>query len=208
MPRRWSVAEEVTDETETAVQQLGQLELVTSISELGKSTVLVEMKDKYGKNSLPQVWDELRPNITDARSKLLPGVRPSLVYDDFGDVYSVFYAVDGDGYSYAELKDFVGLLRCELFLRADVGNVTIYADRPEAVYVEISRARLARLGTSPAMIYQTLSARTWCSRPGWPTWAARTSVSSQPASSIRFRISGICSSSRATQRRPGCTSRT
>ena len=39
------VAEEVTDEIEKAVQQLGQLDLVTSISEPGKSTVLVEMKD-------------------------------------------------------------------------------------------------------------------------------------------------------------------
>jgi multidrug efflux pump subunit AcrB len=129
------VAEEVTDEIETAVQQLGQLDLVTSISDPGKSTVLVEMKDKYDKHSLPQVWDELRRKVNDAQSELPPGAGPSLVYDDFGDVFGVFYAVYGDGYTYAELKDYVDLLRRELLLCEDVGKITIYGDRPEAVYV-------------------------------------------------------------------------
>ncbi len=45
------VAEEVTDEIETAVQQLGQVKLVTSISEAGLSTILVEVKDKYDKHT-------------------------------------------------------------------------------------------------------------------------------------------------------------
>ena len=151
------VAEEVTDEIETAVQQLGQLELVTSISEPGRSTVRVEMKDKYDNHSLPQVWDELRRKVNDAQSSLPPGAGPSLVYDDFGDVFGVFYAVYGDGYSYAELKEYVDLLRRELLLCEDVGKVSVYGDRSEIVYVEISRARLARLGIAPAMIYETLS---------------------------------------------------
>ena len=151
------VAEEVTDEIETAVQQMGPLELVTSISEPGKSTVLVEMKDKYDKRSLPQVWDELRRKVSDVQSKLPPGAGPSVVYDDFGDVYGIFYAVYGDGYSYAELKDHVDLLRRELLLVEDVGKITTYGERPEVVYVEISRAKLAQLGISPHTIYNTLS---------------------------------------------------
>ncbi|MCP4593118.1 MAG: efflux RND transporter permease subunit [bacterium] len=151
------VAEEVTDEIETAVQQLGQLDVVTSISEPGRSTVLVDVKEQYDKHSLPQVWDELRRKVNDAQAQLPPGAGPSLVYDDFGDVFGVFYAVYGDGYSYAELKDYVDVLRRELLLCADVGKITIYGDRPEVVYVEISRARLARLGISPTTIHQTLA---------------------------------------------------
>ena len=151
------VAAEVTDEIETAVQQLGQLKLVTSISEPGLSTVRVEMKDKYDKNTLPQVWDELRRKVNDAQSKLPPGTSPSIVYDDFGDVYGVFYAVYGDGYSYAELKEYAKLLRRELLLCDDVGKIALYGDQPEVVYVEISRARLAQLGVSPQVIYASLS---------------------------------------------------
>jgi len=152
----WEVAEEVTDEIETAVQQLGQLKHVTSISEPGMSTVRVEIKDKYDKHSLPQVWDELRRKVRDVQSKLPPGAGPSLVYDDFGDVYGLFYAVYGDGYSYAELKDYVDVLRRELLLCEDVGKIIVYGDQPEVVYVEISRERLAQLGISPSVIYKSL----------------------------------------------------
>ncbi len=151
------VANEVTDEIETAVQQLGQLKLVTSISQPGLSTVLVEIRDKYDKHGLPQVWDELRRKVTDAQSKLPPGTSPSVVYDDFGDVYGVFYAIYGDGYSYAELKAHVDLLRRELLLCDDVGKITIYGDQAEVIYVEISRERLARLGLSPEALYASLS---------------------------------------------------
>ena len=146
------VAEEVTDEIETAVQQLGQLKMVTSISDPGISTIRVEMKDKYDKHTLPQVWDELRRKVNEAQSKLPPNAGPSLVYDDFGDVYGVFYAVYGDGYSYAELKKHADLLRRELLLCQDVGKISVYGDQPEVVYVEISRARLAALGISPQTI--------------------------------------------------------
>ncbi len=151
------VAEEVTDEIETAVQQMGQLEKVTSISEPGLSTIRVEMKDKYDRQTLPQVWDELRRKVNDAQSSLPPGTSASVVYDDFGDVYGVFYAVYGDGYTYAELKKHVDLLRRELLLCQDVAKISIYGDQPEAVYVEISRARLAQLGISPKAIYATLA---------------------------------------------------
>lgn len=151
------VAEEVTDPIETAVQQLGQLKQVTSMSEDGKSTVLVDIKDNYDKHTLPQVWDELRRKVGDARAGLPPGATSSLVFDDFGDVYGVFYAVYGDGFSYAELREYAKLLRRELLLCDDVADVTLYAEIEEVVYVEISRARMGQLGISPDVIYSSLS---------------------------------------------------
>lgn len=160
------VAEEVTDEIETAVQQLGQLKQVTSISEPGKSTVLVEIKDNYDKHSLPQVWDELRRKVNDAQSNLPPGCSRSLVFDDFGDVYGVFYAVYGDGFSYAELKDYVDILRRELLLCDDVGKISVYGEQQEQVYVEISRARMAQLGISPQMVYASLAGQNLVSPAG------------------------------------------
>ena len=151
------VAEEVTDEIETAVQTLGQVKLVTSISEPGKSTIRVEMHDKYDKQTLPQVWDELRRKVNDVRGKLPPGASTPVVNDDFGDVYGVFIALYGDGYTYAELKRYADLLRRELLLVRDVGKVALYGDQPEAVYVEVSRARLAQLGLSFDLVYQSLA---------------------------------------------------
>ncbi len=150
------VANEVTDEIETAVQQLGQVNCVKSNSKAGLSIVSVEIKDKYNKDTLPQVWDELRRKVGDAQGKLPPGAGPSIVNDDFGDVYGILYAVYGDGYSYAELKQHVDMLRRELLLVKDVGKVAIFGDLPEAIYLEFSSARLGQLGISPDMLYNTL----------------------------------------------------
>lgn len=151
------VAEEVTDEIETAVQQLGQLERVRSISEAGLSTVKVTIKDKYDKATLPQVWDELRRKVGDAQSKLPPGTSVSLVNDDFGDVYGVFATIYGDGYSYAELNNYAEDLRREMLLVEGVGKIAIFGARKEVVYVEVSRARLAQLGIAPEAFYASLS---------------------------------------------------
>ena len=134
------VAEEVTNEIEKAAQQLGQLKLVKSKSERGLSIDTTEIKDKYDKNSLPQVWDELRRKITDVQAQLPPGAGPSTVVDDYGDVFGIFLAVTGDGYSYEEVRRYVDILRRELLLVQDVKKVELYALRPEVVYVEMSRA--------------------------------------------------------------------
>ena len=56
------------------------------------------MHVKYDTAGLPQVWVELRRKIGDVQGQLPPGAGPSLVNDDFGDVYGVFVALTGDGY--------------------------------------------------------------------------------------------------------------
>jgi multidrug efflux pump subunit AcrB len=150
------VEEEVTDRIEKAVQKMGQLKFVESKSDRGLSTVTVTIKDKYDKHKLPQVWDELRRKIGDAQSELPPGTGTSLVVDDYGDVYGIFLAISGEGYSYAEIKDVVDMLRRELLLVKDVGKIDTYGERTEAVYVELNRDRMSQLGISPDVIINEL----------------------------------------------------
>ncbi len=87
------VEEEVSDELEIAVQKLGQLDQVESKSDRGLSTLTVSIKKKYDRDALPQVWDELRRKVGDAQQSLPPGAGPSIVVDDYGDVYGVFVAI-------------------------------------------------------------------------------------------------------------------
>ena len=150
------VEEEVTDEIEIAAQQLGQLDEVKSVSYRGLSIVTATMKDKYDKESLPQVWDELRRKISDAQNRLPPGAGPAVVNDDFGDVYGIFFALYGEEYSYAELWEVAKLLRRELLLVQDVAKIDIIGDRPEVIYVELNRDRMSQLGIPPAAIAQEL----------------------------------------------------
>jgi multidrug efflux pump subunit AcrB len=150
------VEEEVTDRLEKAIQQLGQLDELESKSDRGFSTITVSIKKKYDSASLPQVWDELRRKVGDAQSSLPPGTGPSIVVDDYGDVFGVFAVVYGDEYSYAELKEVVDLLRRELVLVQDVAKVETYGELTEAVYVVHDRERMAALGVSPRAIVDEL----------------------------------------------------
>lgn len=153
------VEKEVTNVIEKAVQELGQLKRIESFSQRGLSIVKATIQDKYDKNTLPQIWDELRRKINDNQGQLPPGAGPSIVNDDFGDVYGVFIAISGEGYTYSELKDFVDLLRRELLLVQDVKKIILYGVQPEAVYVEMSRTKMAALGISQDEIYSALRAK-------------------------------------------------
>jgi multidrug efflux pump subunit AcrB len=153
------VEEEVSDVIETAVQKLKQLLEVESRSTRGLSIVTATIKDRFDKETLPQVWDELRRKVNDAQRELPPGAGPSIVNDDFGDVYGVFFALYGEGYSYAELYETAKLLRRELLLVQDVAKIDFFGMQPEVVYVELDRDRMSQLGISMAAVAQGLRSR-------------------------------------------------
>ncbi|MCB2186259.1 MAG: efflux RND transporter permease subunit [Deltaproteobacteria bacterium] len=153
------VEQEVTDPLEIAIQQMGQLKEIRSRSFRGLSIIQAEMKEKYGKKELPQIWDELRRKVNDAQAELPPGGGPSLVNDDFGDVYGIFFAVTGDGYSYAEIKEYVDFLRKELLLVEGVAKVAIFGAQDERIYVEMSPSKMSQLGIGPETIYAALNSR-------------------------------------------------
>jgi multidrug efflux pump subunit AcrB len=161
------VEEEVTDRIEKALQQMGQLkEIFASTSYRGMSVIQPRMNDKYDAAVLPQVWDELRRKIGDVQSQLPPGAGPSVVNDDFGAVYGIFLAISGDGYSYAELKEVGEYLRKELTLVQDVSRVDFYGLRPEVIYIELDRDRMAQLGVPPSAIVQELQAHNVAANAG------------------------------------------
>jgi multidrug efflux pump subunit AcrB len=150
------VEKEVSDVIERAVQQLEQLDRVVSRSERGRSTVTVTIRDQYDRHTLPQVWDELRRKVSDAQRQLPPGAGPSLVLDDFGDVFGIFYALTGPDFSDAELYETAKLLRRELLLVPDVKKIEIFGHQQEVIYIELARDRIARLGIRPETIFAAL----------------------------------------------------
>ncbi|CAH0533991.1 Multidrug export protein AcrF [Vibrio stylophorae] len=152
------VADEVTDVIEGAVQSLQELEEVKSVSKPGRSEVTVEIKLAFSKDkaALDQVWDKLRRKIGDAQRQLPPGSGPAFVNDDFADVYALFYAVTGDGYSDRQLQEYVDMLRRELALVPGVAKTAVLGQKQQRIFVEISRERLAQFGVSSQQIYQVL----------------------------------------------------
>ncbi|NOR81791.1 MAG: AcrB/AcrD/AcrF family protein, partial [Methyloprofundus sp.] len=142
------VEQEVTELLESTIQQLPQLKKITSKSKPGVSEITVEVKDTYDKHTMPQVWDELRRKVSDAQKGLPHGTHPSIVNDDFGDVYGIFYAITAPGFSYKEILDISTFLRRELLTVPNVAKVETAGERKETIYIEISSQRIARLGLS------------------------------------------------------------
>lgn len=153
------VEKEVTNEIEKSIQEMGQLKRVESRSSHGLSMINVVIQDKYKRDQLPQVWDEMRRKVISAQANLPPGVSTQIINDDYGDVYGVYVAVTGDGYTYREIRDYVNMLRRELLLVKDVKRIDLWGLQPEAIYVEMRRDRMARLGISREQIYDALAAK-------------------------------------------------
>ncbi len=172
---------EVTDPLETAIQQVKQLKEVRSQSRAGLSIIFAEIQETYDKETLPQVWDELRRKVAAAQAALPPGAGPSDINDDFGDVYGVLLAITGDGYTLADLKEIAKDLRRELLLCLDVGRIDLWGLPVEVVYVEVDRAKLSRLGLNPQAIFDAIRHRNTITETG------KLAVGSQD---VRLRVTG------------------
>ena len=153
------VEAEVTNRVEKALQQLGQVDWIESTSSRGMSSIKVHIRDQYDAESLPQVWDELRRKVTDVQLQLPPGAGPTIVNDDFGDVYGIYVAITGEGYTPVELYEFCKFLQRELLHAQDVKRIEFYGVRKEVIYVEMRRDKMAEFGISQQEIYQALAAK-------------------------------------------------
>ncbi len=154
------VYDEVTYHIEEAIQLMPQVKWIKmSISRPGMSDITVTFQDKYSKDDFPDIYDEVRRKIADMLYKLPPGAQPPVIVDSFADVYGVYVALTGEGYSYRDLKDAADFLKKEMVLVDGVRKVVIGGTQTEVVYLEISRQRLGELGLSLEQIGQILQSQ-------------------------------------------------
>ncbi|MGJ7526646.1 efflux RND transporter permease subunit [Variovorax sp. GB1P17] len=140
------VAEQVTDKLERTLQEAPYADKIRSYSKPGESQIIFQIKDSSKANEVANVWYTVRKKIGDMRSTLPAGVQGPFFNDDFGDVYGVIYALESDGFSYAELKTLADDVRQQLLRVKDVAKVDQFGVQDEKVYIEISQKRLAQLG--------------------------------------------------------------
>jgi multidrug efflux pump subunit AcrB len=179
------VANEITEPLESAIQQMQEVESLKSTSSAGLSRINVEIKYEFSpsKAALQAIWSKLRNKVNDAQSSLPPGVIASIVNDDFGDVYGVYFLLTGDGYTYKELEDYAKKLRTDVLSVEGVAKVSLSGLQKEAIYVEVSRERAAALGQSINNIYQQLEKQNAVS-PAGNVLAGNRRLIIQPSGSI------------------------
>lgn len=151
------VEREVTEPLETAMQQMTQVKQVRSVSKPGVSEISVEMKPNFDGNELPQIWDELRKRMSDMQNSLPTGVRPIQVFDDFGDVYGLYYALTAPEFTPYQLREFSRLIRRDLLTVPNVAKVSVAGVLQEQITVKINTTQLANLGISLPDVKQALN---------------------------------------------------
>ncbi|WP_311221491.1 MULTISPECIES: efflux RND transporter permease subunit [unclassified Acidovorax] len=140
------VAEQVTDKLERTLQEAPYADKIRSYSKPGESLIIFNLKDSSPPTEVAGVWYTVRKKIGDMRSTLPQGVQGPFFNDEFGDVYGVIYALEADGFGYAELKTFADDVRQQLLRVRDVAKVEQFGVQDEKLYIEISQRRLSQLG--------------------------------------------------------------
>nr|WP_321455816.1 efflux RND transporter permease subunit [uncultured Cohaesibacter sp.] len=151
------VAREVSEPLESAIQQMSEIDYITSSNSPGLSRISVNIRMEFGPDELPQIWDKLRHRVSDATSDLPEGAHEPQVNDGFGDVYGIFMAVTAPGFSDSEIHDLARYLRRNLLAINGVASVELDGLPEEVIYVEPRQAILNNLGLSPTTIIQAIS---------------------------------------------------
>jgi len=148
---------EVTDLLEKSIRGMSNIEKVRSRSLNDLSMISVELSKLVPDDEVDQYWDVLRRKVSDVQSQLPAGTMGSIVKDDFGDVYGMFYAVTSDGIADSELIRYVDMVKREIQAIEGITSVEIFGEREECINIELMEERMANLGVHPAEVLATLN---------------------------------------------------
>ncbi len=145
----------VTDKIEQVVQQMPELDFLTSTTQGGSSSIFANFQQSY--KDMQPIFDDLRRKVESTANELPRDVIGPFVNDEFGDVFGIIYTLTGDGFDYTELKLVADDVRDELLLLDQVAKVEIAGDQTETIFIDYNNARLRELGLSPQQLGNTLA---------------------------------------------------
>ncbi|MEY4980259.1 MAG: Cobalt-zinc-cadmium resistance protein CzcA, partial [Pseudomonadota bacterium] len=151
------VAEQVTNRLEKTLQEVPYADKIRSYSKPGEALIIFQIKDNSPPHDVPNVWYTVRKKVGDMRGTLPAGVAGPFFNDEFGDVFGVIYALQGEGFSPAEKKQVADDVRQRLLRVKDVNKVELFGVQDEKLYVEVSIKRLATLGLDLQQVLATLA---------------------------------------------------
>ena len=140
------MAEQVADKIERTLQEVPHADKIRSYSKPGETTIIFQLKDSTRAADVANTWYTVRKKIGDIRQNLPAGVQGPFFNDEFGDVFGVIYALEGDGFSETEIKTFADEVRQKLLRVTDVNKVELFGVQDEKLFIEISQKRLSQLG--------------------------------------------------------------
>lgn len=165
------VQEQVTDRIGRKLQETPAIDFLRSYSRPGESLIFFTMKDSAPVKDVPETWYQIRKKVGDIGYTLPPGVQGPFFNDEFGDVYTNIWTLEGDGFSPAQLHDYADQLRTVLLRVPGVAKVDYFGDPDQRIFIEVNNAQLTRLGISPQQLGQAINAQNDVSSAGTLTTA-------------------------------------
>ena len=150
----------LTNTIEKEIQNLPQIDKITSYSRPGTSVITVTLKDEVEPAQVRQRWLELRHMVDDAKSKLPTGTYGPYYNDRFDEVYGNIYALTGDGYSFEDMRKEAEKIKLDFFGIPDVKKVELVGVQPEKIFVHMDVEKLSRLGLDINSIATIIKAQT------------------------------------------------
>ncbi|HEF4778536.1 TPA: efflux RND transporter permease subunit [Burkholderia multivorans] len=160
------VQEQVTDRIGRKLQETPAIDFLRSYSRPGESLIFFTMKDSAPVKDVPETWYQIRKKVGDIGYTLPPGVQGPFFNDEFGDVYTNIWTLEGDGFSPAQLHDYADQLRTVLLRVPGVAKVDYFGDPAQRIFIEVDNAKLTRLGISPQQLGQAINAQNDVSSAG------------------------------------------
>ena len=173
--------QQITDKLEKKLQETPWLDFINSYSKPGEATLVVVLKQSAPPNKVPDIWYQVRKKVADMRHELPIGVQGPFFNDEYDDTFGSIYAFTTDGFSYAELKQYVDYARQELLRLDSINKIDIIGAQDEKIYIEMSDKKLAALGVNPLLIMSFLEAQNTMEAAG---------VVVTPENRVRLRVDG------------------
>ncbi|CAN7663623.1 MULTISPECIES: efflux RND transporter permease subunit [Pseudomonas] len=150
------VSRQVTERIEKKLMETGEYDKIISFSRPGESQVTFLARDSMHSNEIPELWYQVRKKVSDIRHTLPQGIQGPFFNDEFGTTFGNIYALTGEGFDYAVLKDYADRIQLQLQRVKDVGKVELLGLQDEKIWIELSNTKAATLGLPLAAVQQAL----------------------------------------------------
>lgn len=175
------MAEQVTDKLEKKLQETPYIDKIRSYSKPGETLIILQLRESTPPKETTAAWYQVRKKIGDIRNTLPGGVSGPFFNDEFGDTFGTIFALSGDGFTYAEVKDYADFVRQQLLKVPTVSKVELYGVQDEKINIEFSHKKFAQLGIPFDAIVAQLNAQNAVEASG---------VLATPSDNLQVRVSG------------------
>jgi len=179
------MAEQVTDPLERKLQETPYIERIRSFSKPGETTILVFLRESTPPLETAPTWYQVRKKVGDMAATLPQGVVGPFFNDEFGDTYGSIFALSGDGFTPAEMRDYADFVRQQLLKVPLVAKVEQFGVQAEKIYIEFSSKKFAQLGVPFEQIVNQIATQNQVEASG---------VLVTPSDNLQVRVTGALKS--------------